>query len=202
MTWPFCKRRKFVLSANFTTWWSTHDPQGLCEYVIKNVSDARERGIVVGHDHRYHSKEWAELTAMVFLNNGFRVYLHRDLVHTPLCDPQPLKINHSYLLINTYPEYLSASQGWKLHVEWWSLVWLKESRLVDHWRHASKSQSKGEVTLTFRELDSNNYIVWQRLQGTEISSLRHSLWAERSKRCIGKTPFRFSHHLDAHSILI
>jgi phosphoglucomutase len=58
--------------------------QGLCSYVLENVTEAKERGIVVGHDHRYNSERWANLTAAVFLEQGFKVYLHRGLVHTPL----------------------------------------------------------------------------------------------------------------------
>ncbi|KAF4604010.1 phosphohexose mutase family protein [Pleurotus pulmonarius] len=58
--------------------------QGLCAYVLAHVENARERGIVVGHDHRHHSKHWADLTASVFLANGVKAYLYRDLVHTPM----------------------------------------------------------------------------------------------------------------------
>ncbi|KAH8117161.1 phosphoglucomutase 1 [Phellopilus nigrolimitatus] len=58
--------------------------QGLCSYTLREIPEAAKKGIVVGHDHRYHSREWAELVAMVFLNKGFKVYLHRGLVHTPL----------------------------------------------------------------------------------------------------------------------
>jgi len=52
--------------------------------VQQNVADAKERGFVIGHDHRHNSERWANLTAAVFLEQGFKVYLHRDLVHTPL----------------------------------------------------------------------------------------------------------------------
>jgi phosphomannomutase len=58
--------------------------QGLCAYVLANVENARERGIVVGHDHRYHSERWAQLTAAAFLANDVKIYLHNGLVHTPL----------------------------------------------------------------------------------------------------------------------
>ncbi|PVG04091.1 Phosphoglucomutase, first 3 domain-containing protein [Serendipita vermifera] len=58
--------------------------QGLCNYILNNVEKSRERGVVVGHDHRYNSERWAQLTAAVFLQAGFKVYLHRNLVHTPL----------------------------------------------------------------------------------------------------------------------
>jgi phosphomannomutase len=58
--------------------------QGLCQYVLKNVANAASRGVVIGHDHRYNSERWAELTAAVFVHAGFTTYLHRGLVHTPM----------------------------------------------------------------------------------------------------------------------
>ncbi|KAH6918817.1 phosphoglucomutase 1, partial [Coprinopsis sp. MPI-PUGE-AT-0042] len=65
--------------------------QGLAEYVATNVSDALSKGVVVGHDHRHHSRHWAELTATAFLNRGFKVYLYQGLVHTPLV---PFGVHH------------------------------------------------------------------------------------------------------------
>ncbi|KAL1683484.1 hypothetical protein EV122DRAFT_201446 [Schizophyllum commune] len=58
--------------------------QGLCAYVLENVLNAAERGVVVGHDHRHNSERWAKLTAAAFIEKGVKVYLHRGLVHTPL----------------------------------------------------------------------------------------------------------------------
>ena len=58
--------------------------QGLCAYLLKNVVDAASRGIVIGHDHRHNSADWARLTAAVFLSRNVKVFLLRGLVHTPL----------------------------------------------------------------------------------------------------------------------
>ncbi|XP_022221634.2 phosphoglucomutase-2 [Drosophila obscura] len=61
--------------------------QGLCEYIkaqYPNAEDQKERGIVFGYDGRYNSHRFAELSAIVFLNNDFRVYLFKRLVATPL----------------------------------------------------------------------------------------------------------------------
>ncbi|CAE6335727.1 unnamed protein product [Rhizoctonia solani] len=58
--------------------------QGLCAYVLQNIPNATERGIVVGHDHRHNSEKWALLTAAAFVSKGFKVYLHKGIVHTPL----------------------------------------------------------------------------------------------------------------------
>ena len=58
--------------------------QGLCAYVLEHVDNARNRGAVIGYDHRYNSKRWALLTALAFLDKGVKTYLYRDLVHTPM----------------------------------------------------------------------------------------------------------------------
>ncbi len=36
---------------------------------------AKSDGVVIGHDARYNSSRWANLTAAVFLRLGFKVYL-------------------------------------------------------------------------------------------------------------------------------
>lgn len=58
--------------------------QGLAIYIEKTVKDAKKRGVVVGHDHRHHSKEFAQLTAATFIQRGFKVWFYKELVHTPL----------------------------------------------------------------------------------------------------------------------
>ncbi|CAO3669436.1 unnamed protein product [Umbelopsis ramanniana] len=58
--------------------------QGLAKYVLKNVEDAKEKGVIIGHDHRHHSQTFANLTAAVFISLGFKVWFFRQLVHTPL----------------------------------------------------------------------------------------------------------------------
>ncbi|KAJ3217853.1 Phosphoglucomutase-3 [Dinochytrium kinnereticum] len=65
--------------------------QGLAAYVLDNVEDAKERGVIIGHDHRYHSLDFARLTAAVFLHYGYKVYLYRGLVHTPMV---PFAVKH------------------------------------------------------------------------------------------------------------
>ncbi|KAK9352349.1 hypothetical protein V1523DRAFT_414307 [Lipomyces doorenjongii] len=58
--------------------------QGLAVYVTQTVPDALERGIVIGHDHRHHSCDFARLTACAFITKGFKVHYFDKLVHTPL----------------------------------------------------------------------------------------------------------------------
>lgn len=59
--------------------------QGLASYILSSFpNDARSRGVVIGHDHRHNSEQFAKLTAAAFLNKGIKVYFYDELVHTPL----------------------------------------------------------------------------------------------------------------------
>lgn len=58
--------------------------QGLARYACEVQDRARERGVVVGYDHRFRSKYFAELAAGVFRREGMKVYLLDGLVHTPM----------------------------------------------------------------------------------------------------------------------
>ncbi|XP_064547838.1 phosphopentomutase [Drosophila montana] len=60
--------------------------QGLCSYLKEQYPDKSswsERGIVFGYDARHNSKRFAELSAIVFLKNNFRVYLFNRYAATP-----------------------------------------------------------------------------------------------------------------------
>ncbi|KAJ1932714.1 hypothetical protein EC988_009363, partial [Linderina pennispora] len=57
--------------------------QGLAAYVAENVPGACERGVVVGHDHRYNSDVFARLTVRAFLDAGYRVYFYPGIGLTP-----------------------------------------------------------------------------------------------------------------------
>ena len=58
--------------------------QGLCAYVIQTIKDAKQRGVVIGHDHRHNSARWARLAAAAFIDKGVKVFFYEDLVHTPM----------------------------------------------------------------------------------------------------------------------
>ncbi|KAI9493550.1 hypothetical protein BDB00DRAFT_822476 [Zychaea mexicana] len=58
--------------------------QGLAKYLLETVHDAKERGVVIGHDHRHHSENFARLTAAAFITLGFRVWYYHAYIHTPL----------------------------------------------------------------------------------------------------------------------
>ena len=57
---------------------------GLADYVIRQVPDARKRGLVIGYDGRKNSKVFAEDAARVFLGRGLNVLLIAHMVPTPV----------------------------------------------------------------------------------------------------------------------
>ncbi|KAJ6618234.1 hypothetical protein B0H10DRAFT_2164164 [Mycena sp. CBHHK59/15] len=111
--------------------------QGLCQYVLKNVDNAAIRGVVIGHDHRYNSERWAELTAGVFISSGFKVYLHRGLVHTPMVPFSVQALNAScgvywenaVQIIGPHDTGISASIKDNLEPKTWMLDQLHSSPL-------------------------------------------------------------------------
>lgn len=67
--------------------------QGLSTYMRTQFSESecRTRGIVFGFDGRHNSKRFAELSSNIFVRAGFRVYLFRQMVLTPMI---PFTIKH------------------------------------------------------------------------------------------------------------
>lgn len=56
---------------------------GLGRYLIEQVEGARDQGVVIGHDARHGSPEFAQEAAAVLGALGFRVWLYDHLVATP-----------------------------------------------------------------------------------------------------------------------
>jgi phosphoglucomutase/phosphopentomutase len=72
---------------------STFDKKGLCLSLIQLEPDIQSKGVVIGHDHRHFSAQFARfhlkrlfdrIAASVFLFKNIPVYLYGKLVHTPL----------------------------------------------------------------------------------------------------------------------
>ena len=58
--------------------------QGLANYLKSEFADLEQIKVVIGHDCRNNSREFAEITADVFSANNIKVYLFEDLRPTPL----------------------------------------------------------------------------------------------------------------------
>ena len=58
---------------------------GLADYIVSNGEEAKKRGVVICHDSRHFSPEFAQVAAQVFANAGIRVYLTDELRPVPMC---------------------------------------------------------------------------------------------------------------------
>ncbi|KAI8081681.1 uncharacterized protein BX664DRAFT_366909 [Halteromyces radiatus] len=91
--------------------------QGLAMYIEENVTDAKTRGVVIGHDHRYHSDSFARLTAAAFIQRGFKVWYYRDLVHTPLVPYTIKKLKAAGGVMITASHNPKDDNGYKVYWE-------------------------------------------------------------------------------------
>jgi phosphomannomutase len=91
--------------------------QGLCLYVLEHVENAKERGVVIGHDHRHHSNDFARLTAGVFLSKGVKVYAYKDLVHTPMVPFGVKSLNAACGIMITASHNPKKDNGYKVYWE-------------------------------------------------------------------------------------
>ncbi|MGN1261827.1 MAG: phospho-sugar mutase, partial [Candidatus Enteromonas sp.] len=53
------------------------------QYVLSTAHDAGKKGIVIAHDNRYFSREFAELSARIFNEMGINAFLFDSLRPTP-----------------------------------------------------------------------------------------------------------------------
>ncbi|MBQ5430089.1 MAG: phospho-sugar mutase [Lachnospiraceae bacterium] len=57
--------------------------QGIADFIVSCGEQAMEKGVVIAHDPRHMSKEFAALAAKIFSANGIKVYTFPDLRPTP-----------------------------------------------------------------------------------------------------------------------
>lgn len=57
--------------------------QGLCNYIMQHVGNAGAGSVVIAHDSRLRSREFAEEAARVVAGNGLKAYLFKELRPTP-----------------------------------------------------------------------------------------------------------------------
>jgi len=91
--------------------------QGLCVYVLAHIDDARERGAVIGYDHRHNSERWARLTAAAFIDKGVKAYLYRGLVHTPMVPFGVKRLNAACGVMITASHNPKHDNGYKVYWE-------------------------------------------------------------------------------------
>ncbi|XP_070805307.1 phosphopentomutase isoform X2 [Pituophis catenifer annectens] len=97
--------------------------QGFCRYLEKNITDLKNRGVVIGYDARAHpstggsSKRFARLTATAFVTQGVPVYLFSQITPTPFV---PYTVTHLKLaagIMVTASHNPKQDNGYKVYWE-------------------------------------------------------------------------------------
>lgn len=57
--------------------------QGLANYILKNTTDGKEKGVAIAYDSRFMSPEFSLETALVLAGNGIKAYVFESLRPTP-----------------------------------------------------------------------------------------------------------------------
>ncbi|KAH9842866.1 uncharacterized protein C8Q71DRAFT_877343 [Rhodofomes roseus] len=162
--------------------------QGLCQYVLRTVGNAAERGVVVGHDHRHHSEKWAQLTAAAFLKNGVKVYLHEGLVHTPLVPFSVKKLGAAcgVMITGGVISYAYDDNGYKVY--WENAVQIIEPH--DKGIAASIKANPEPQTWDFQSTQSSPLCL------DRTNDMREAYFAHLASLCLrkslnGSTPVKF-----------
>ncbi|XP_054712321.1 phosphopentomutase-like [Uloborus diversus] len=86
--------------------------QGIAALLAK---EDKTKGVVIGYDNRNDSKEFAELTATVFLKQGFVVHFFSNMVPTPFIPFSVKKLNCLLGIIITASHNPKQDNGYKVY---------------------------------------------------------------------------------------
>ena len=117
----------------------TQTTQGLVRYLQEvQGPELSAKGVVVGYDGRHHSREWAELTAAIFLSASIPVLLFSAACPTPLV---PFAIRQRGLcagVMITASHNPAADNGYKLY--WSNSAQIIPPRDADISRHIAQQR--------------------------------------------------------------
>ncbi|XP_048505839.1 phosphopentomutase isoform X2 [Athalia rosae] len=89
--------------------------QGFISYLLKTISNAKQRGVVLGYDGRYNSKRFAELTAAILMNNGVKVYMYSKVCPTPFVPYGVVKYKCAAGIMITASHNPKEDNGYKVY---------------------------------------------------------------------------------------
>lgn len=93
--------------------------QGYCDYAIRTLGleTMQKRGIVIGYDARNGSRDYAEITADVFLMKGIKVYLFSMIIPTPYTSFAIKFLNAAGGVMVTASHNPATDNGYKVYWE-------------------------------------------------------------------------------------
>lgn len=105
-----------IIAEDFTFANVSRCAQGLAEYL--NSQGAAEKGLVIGYDTRFLSREFAETVAGVAAGNGLKVYLSRQAAPTPVMSFNVLHLRAAGAAIITASHNSAIWNGFKFKPEY------------------------------------------------------------------------------------
>lgn len=89
--------------------------QGLARYLKESVVKSKKQGVVIGYDGRYHSKSFAEYTAIAILSLDIPVFLFSQIVPTPFIPFAIKKLNCIAGIVITASHNPKDDNGYKVY---------------------------------------------------------------------------------------
>jgi phosphomannomutase len=89
--------------------------QGLCRVLEASMDDFKSKGVVIGHDHRHRSQDFAEWIGGVFLSQSVKVHFYRRTVHTPLVPFAVTELGAACGIMITASHNPKQDNGYKLY---------------------------------------------------------------------------------------
>jgi len=89
--------------------------QGLAEYVLEQIPEARSRGVVIGHDARRSGDKFARLAAAAFVRKGVKVWWFDRFVHTPMVPFTVKELHAAAGVMVTASHNPKDDQGYKVY---------------------------------------------------------------------------------------
>ncbi|GAA5913424.1 phosphoribomutase PRM15 [Sporobolomyces salmoneus] len=160
---------------------------GLEKYARETIPGAKERGFVVGHDHRHNSERFAKLTAGVFRRNGWKVYEFDGLVHTPMVPFATKQLNAAVGVMITASHNPAKDNGYKVY-------WSNAVQIIPPHDHgiASAILESLEILAEAWEIDGTE----SKWDGTQAMISKYIAMTEKlatRKEINAKTPLRFTY---------
>ncbi len=101
--------------------------QGLANYIKKLGTDKKTKGVVIAHDSRNFSREFAEQTALVLNGNGIKTFLFEDLRSAPQLSFTVRYLDCAAGIIITASHNPSKYNGYKVYAPAGMQLGLEES---------------------------------------------------------------------------
>lgn len=99
--------------------------QGLANTIKNHGEEAVKKGVVIGHDVRFMSKEFTEIAARVLAANGIKTYLFDDIRPTPM-------VSYAVRYLNTVSGVVVTASHNPKQYNGYKVYWDEGSQILDN----------------------------------------------------------------------